>query len=240
MEEDSINGIYGTLGDCAKISKWAGGIGLHIHNIRAKGSRIIGTNGTSNGIVPMLRVFNNTARYVDQCIVPNTIIYTTKGPTEIQNVIQNETQIFNSLGECETVQNVLEHPYDGDIYHIKTDHSIYPLKITNEHPVLCLDFQSRGINYDTSSREIDYKMLINKIKNNEINPNWKDVKDLRIGDMLVYSIPRYEKDLPNLSEDDCYFYGLMMGNGCYKNENKFGFISFHLDFNYGHDVFETY
>ena len=66
MEEDSINGIYGTLGDCAKISKWAGGIGLHIHNIRAKGSRIIGTNGTSNGIVPMLRVFNNTARYVDQ------------------------------------------------------------------------------------------------------------------------------------------------------------------------------
>ena len=66
MEEDSINGIYGTLGDCAKISKWAGGIGLHIHNIRAKGTRIIGTNGTSNGIVPMLRVFNNTARYVDQ------------------------------------------------------------------------------------------------------------------------------------------------------------------------------
>jgi ribonucleoside-diphosphate reductase alpha subunit len=240
MEEDSINGIYGTLGDCAKISKWAGGIGLHIHNIRAKGSRIIGTNGTSNGIVPMLRVFNNTARYVDQCIVPNTIIYTTKGPTEIQNVIQNETQIFNSLGECETVQNVLEHPYDGDIYHIKTEHSIYPLKITNEHPVLCLDFQSRGINYDTSSREINYTMLINKIKNNEINPNWKDVKDLRLGDMLVYSIPRYEKDIPNLSEDDCYFYGLMMGNGCYKNENKFGFISFHLDFNYGHDFFETY
>jgi ribonucleoside-diphosphate reductase alpha subunit len=66
MEEDSINGIYGTLVDCAKISKWAGGIGLHIHNIRAKGSRIIGTNGTSSGIVPMLRVFNNTARYVDQ------------------------------------------------------------------------------------------------------------------------------------------------------------------------------
>jgi len=66
MEDDSISGIYNTLGDCAKISKWAGGIGLHIHNIRAKGSHIRGTNGTSNGIVPMLRVFNNTARYVDQ------------------------------------------------------------------------------------------------------------------------------------------------------------------------------
>ena len=66
MEDDSIDGIYNTIKDCAHISKWAGGIGLHIHNIRAKGSFIQGTNGTSNGIVPMLRVFNNTARYVDQ------------------------------------------------------------------------------------------------------------------------------------------------------------------------------
>jgi ribonucleoside-diphosphate reductase alpha chain len=66
MENDSINGIYNTLKDCANISKWAGGIGLHIHNIRATGSLIRGTNGTSNGIVPMLRVFNNTAKYVDQ------------------------------------------------------------------------------------------------------------------------------------------------------------------------------
>jgi ribonucleotide reductase alpha subunit len=66
MEDDSLDGIYNTLKDCAFISKWAGGIGLHIHNIRAKGSHIHGTNGTSNGIVPMLRVFNNTARYIDQ------------------------------------------------------------------------------------------------------------------------------------------------------------------------------
>ena len=66
MEEDSLTGIFNTLSDCAYISKWAGGIGLHIHNIRAKGSLIAGTNGSSTGIVPMLRVFNSTARYVDQ------------------------------------------------------------------------------------------------------------------------------------------------------------------------------
>jgi ribonucleoside-diphosphate reductase alpha chain len=66
MEDDSLDGIYNTLKDCALISKYAGGIGLHIHNIRAKGTHIHGTNGTSNGLVPMLRVFNNTARYVDQ------------------------------------------------------------------------------------------------------------------------------------------------------------------------------
>ncbi|KAI7864524.1 ribonucleoside-diphosphate reductase large chain [Spinellus fusiger] len=66
MKEDSIEGIYETLKVCAQISKTAGGIGLNIHNIRATGSYIAGTNGYSNGILPMLRVFNNTARYVDQ------------------------------------------------------------------------------------------------------------------------------------------------------------------------------
>jgi len=66
MNDDSIKGIYKTLTDCAMISQYAGGIGLSIHNIRATGSYIAGTNGVSNGIVPMLRVFNDTARYVDQ------------------------------------------------------------------------------------------------------------------------------------------------------------------------------
>ncbi|AET39381.1 ribonucleotide-diphosphate reductase subunit RNR3 Ecym_4318 [Eremothecium cymbalariae DBVPG len=66
MKDDSIEGIYDTLKECALISKTAGGIGLHIHNIRSTGSYIAGTNGTSNGIIPMVRVYNNTARYVDQ------------------------------------------------------------------------------------------------------------------------------------------------------------------------------
>ena len=66
MKEDSIKGIYGTLADCAQISKWAGGIGLSIHKIRARNSRIAGTNGKSTGIVPMLKVFNDTAKYVNQ------------------------------------------------------------------------------------------------------------------------------------------------------------------------------
>ena len=66
MKDDSIDGIYDTLKSCAKISQSAGGIGLAIHNVRATGSYIKGTNGTSNGIIPMLKVFNDTARYVDQ------------------------------------------------------------------------------------------------------------------------------------------------------------------------------
>jgi ribonucleoside-diphosphate reductase alpha subunit len=95
LETDSIDGIYNTLKDCAVISKWAGGIGLHIHNVRAKGSHIRGTNGSSNGIVPMLRVFNNTAKYVDQCLTPDTLVYTNRGAIPISRCISNETSIIN-------------------------------------------------------------------------------------------------------------------------------------------------
>ena len=66
MKDDSIEGIYDTLKECAQISKWSGGIGIHCSNIRSNGTRIKGTNGVADGIVPMLRVFNNTARYVNQ------------------------------------------------------------------------------------------------------------------------------------------------------------------------------
>jgi ribonucleoside-diphosphate reductase alpha chain len=66
MQEDSIKGIYDTLGECAQISKWAGGIGLSVHNIRARDATIHGTNGKSTGLTPMLKVFNDTAKYVNQ------------------------------------------------------------------------------------------------------------------------------------------------------------------------------
>jgi len=66
MQDDSIKGIYDTLGECAQISKWAGGIGLSVHNIRARDSTIHGTNGKSTGLTPMLKVFNDTAKYVNQ------------------------------------------------------------------------------------------------------------------------------------------------------------------------------
>ena len=101
MESDSIDGIYNTLKDCANISKWAGGIGLHIHNIRAQGSHIRGTNGSSNGIVPMLRVFNNTAKYVDQCITADTPVLTPKGYRPIREIIAGDAIITRDIVDPE-------------------------------------------------------------------------------------------------------------------------------------------
>ena len=87
MKGDSIDGIYKTLSDCAAISKYAGGIGLHVHNIRARGSLIRGTNGMSNGLVPMLQNFNATARYVDQCFTAETPIHTKTGLVAIADIL---------------------------------------------------------------------------------------------------------------------------------------------------------
>jgi ribonucleoside-diphosphate reductase alpha subunit len=219
MENDSIEGIYNTLKDCALISKWAGGIGMHIHNVRASGSHIRGTNGASNGIVPMLRVFNNTARYVDQCVLPETIIYTTQGPIQIQHCIMNETEIYNLQGDVEVIQNVLEHPYDGEVLEIETMHSIHPLTITPEHPVFVLRGQKKGLNY---------KVIKNRLEKNICVLEWIDAKDIDIDDMVVYPIPSFSKDIANISADDCYVYGVILGDGSMSNKtDTSGYISLH-------------
>jgi ribonucleoside-diphosphate reductase alpha chain len=219
LESDSIEGIYNTLKDCALISKWAGGIGLHIHNVRASGSHIRGTNGTSNGIVPMLKVFNNTAKYVDQCVHPETIIYTTNGPIEIQHCIMGETKIINLLGKEEVIQNVLEHDYNGEVLEIDTMHSIHPLFITHEHPVYALVGQQKGLNFKVIKNRLDKKIC---------EMEWVDAKDLTKDDMVVYSIPKYEKDITNINEEDCYMYGILLGDGSLNNKtDSTGYVSIH-------------
>ena len=200
MEKDSVDGIYNTLKDCALISKMAGGIGLHIHNVRATGSHIRGTNGTSNGIVPMLRVFNNTAKYIDQCVHPETIIYTTHGPKQIQNCTTGETSIFNMNGETEIIQNVLEHNYEGEILNIKTEFSS-KLTITPQHPI--------------------YVLHDNK-------PQWMDAGEVSIDDSIIYSTPTYEKDVSNITEEDCLMYGYILKYGAINKYN--GYYTIITDF----------
>jgi ribonucleoside-diphosphate reductase alpha subunit len=153
MADDSISGIYKTLGDCAAISKYAGGIGLHVHNVRARGSLIRGTNGTSNGLVPMLRVFNNTARYVDQCFVPETLIFTSSGSKRIQDIQPGDRVLTSGCIEevdetgkhyvdsphgakfCEVIKRV-EHNYTGKLFTVTMEHNSKKVSVTPKHPFL--------------------------------------------------------------------------------------------------------
>ena len=204
MESDSIDGIYDTLKDCAKISKWAGGIGLHVHNIRASGSHIRGTNGSSNGLVPMLRVYNMTARYVDQCFGKDTLIFTKNGLKKIQDVIP-EDEIYNSKGELDSVYEAHHSTYSGELLEIKSKHSFDTIQVTPEHPFLVLKNQKR--------RRNNYQVIRNRLDKNLIRPEYISAKELTANDLIAYPIPQYTKDISRLSENDFYMIGLMIGDG---------------------------
>jgi ribonucleoside-diphosphate reductase alpha subunit len=203
MADDSIAGIYKTLGDCAAISKYAGGIGLHLHNVRARGSLIRGTNGTSNGLVPMLRVFNNTARYVDQCFTPDTIVFTLVGPKAIEDVSVTD-KVLTSTGAYESVRLPVRHEYNGEMLDIQLKNAIYPVRVTPEHQVFALQGQARGLNFDVIRNRLEKKLK---------EPEFVDAKDLLPGDFLVFPVPTHMEDIENITEEDCRFYGILLGDG---------------------------
>ena len=203
MKDDSIAGIYETLKDCAAISQNAGGIGLHIHKIRAKGSIIRGTNGTSNGIVPMLRNYNATARYVDQCFTPDTLVYTTGGAKPIEEIGVTDS-VLSSKGTYEKVLLPVRHQYAGPMLEIQVKGSIVPVRTTPEHQIMALTGQEIGLNFRTIENRLDkgYAAM-----------DFHDARDLQVGDFLVFPIPTYEADIHQLTEDDCRMYGILLGDG---------------------------
>lgn len=204
MESDSIDGIFNTLKDCALISKWAGGIGLHIHNVRATGSHIRGTNGASNGIVPMLKVFNNTAKYVDQCFLPETILYTTDGPQKIQNVISGKTETLNREGRIEKISKKLEFEYSGEMQEIITNQSIDKITCTTEHLFYILKRQKRDeISFRNKNPPIYFRDF-----------EWVESKNIEVGDLCISRIPDSGTNLTidekNITIEDCYMYGILL------------------------------
>jgi len=203
IKADSIIGIYDTLKDCAQISKYAGGIGLHIHDIRAKGSHIKGTNGTSNGIVPMLRNFNDTARYVDQCFTPDTLVYTKNGPKIIADISISD-KVLTSDGLYNKVIMPIRHEYNGKILEIQIKNAIYPIRVTNEHQIMALQGQTKGLNFE---------VIRNRLERSIIKPNFIDARELQKSDFVVFPIPTYEKDIEEITEEDCRVYGIMLGDG---------------------------
>ena len=216
MENDSIDGIYNTLKDCALISKWAGGIGLHIHNVRASGSHIRGTNGTSNGIVPMLKVFNHTAKYVDQCLDPDTIVYTKRGALPIKNIVVGD-EVVTDDGYFYEIGKVLDNEYFGDMYELDIKHTLTPLKLTDMHPLWTI---KNDTFYQTNFDNIE-----NMLDRNIITPEFIEVKNINKNDFIGFPIPLYEKDIPHFTEEDCRFYGILLGDGHMNNKNNLSYVA---------------
>jgi ribonucleoside-diphosphate reductase alpha subunit len=232
MKDDSIEGIYETLKQTALISKSAGGIGVSIHNIRASRSYIKGTNGTSNGLIPMLRVYNDTARYVDQCFEPSTIVYTKLGPKPISNINIGD-EVLTHEGEFKAVTMRVPHDVDVEMLSIAVKHSLRDIKVTQEHQILALkDPQHHHHHHQLA---LNYDTLRIRLDKGYAKADMVDAKELQIGDFLCFPIPKDDTivDIENITEEDCRLYGLLVGDGHIAEHDQHGRSTSYLSFFFG-------
>ena len=200
--EDSVEGIFGTMTDCAKISKWSGGIGLHISNIRANGSYIRKTAGYSDGIMPMLKVYNDIARYINQCFTPETIVYTTSGPKEISNILEGD-EVITIDGTPKRVLGIKKTNIKKEILKIKTTYSADFVNVTDEHQIYVLRGQRKMLRHN---------VIINRLEKNIIKEEYISAKEMNTNDILCYPIPVISEYF-KIDKDICRLYGIMLGDG---------------------------
>ena len=225
MIDDSIVGIYDTLKNCALISKYSGGVGLHVHNIRGKGSYIRGTNGTSNGIIPMLNVFNKTAMYVDQCFRGDTQVYTRRGTVRIERVKVND-MVLTSDGTYQKVLKTVSNRVNEKTIRFRTNNSMDTVYVTKKHQVYAL----------RNMPSIPIHEMQNYLNNNlKPQPEYIAVENLTTFDYIGYPIPDVD-DEETYDEELCKFTGIVMGNGVINNQNECT-VSFYRDKGYNMRMF---
>ena len=173
VENDSIEGIFNTLKESAQISKNAGGIGISFTKVRSKGTYIAGTNGTSNGIIPFLKIYNETARAVDQCFTPDSKVITNNGLVNINEINEGDS-VLTSDGKFNKVIKRKEFTKDDEFVVIKTNSGLN--KVTKEHQILVI----RNLPSD-----IEDSSIILGIKNGVYNIEWVSANELLKSDKIV-------------------------------------------------------
>jgi ribonucleoside-diphosphate reductase alpha subunit len=202
--EDSVEGIFKTLTDCALISKWAGGIGINISDVRGNNSIIRGTNGVTQGILPLLKTYNATGRYINQCFVGSTIIYTKNGPKSIKNIIPNVDYVLTSNGTFKKVLGRIENEVEKKILKIKNAYTLESIKCTDEHQIYISRDEGNTCKFVSAS-------------------------ELCINDYMVFPIPTEYQDNDVLTNDLCRLYGILLACGYYVKDGWYN-ISIHSKF----------
>jgi ribonucleoside-diphosphate reductase alpha subunit len=199
---DSIGGIYKTISDCAQISKVGGGIGVHINNIRSKGSVIRGTNGHSDGIIPMLKVYNSSCLFVNQCILPHIPVFSKDGIKRMDEITTDDYLITHD-GSYKKVNEVIVSKKKEEILEINIACGIEPLKCTKIHDIYTIK----------SNRTNGKARLISQLERGLKKPEFIEAERLTINDYVGFPIPTFEQDNLDWSLDKCRLYGIMLGDG---------------------------
>ncbi|MGF1546343.1 MAG: ribonucleoside-diphosphate reductase subunit alpha [Thiotrichales bacterium] len=200
---DDLDGIFGAVKDNALLSKYAGGLGNDWTRVRGMGAHIKGTNGKSLGVVPFLKVANDTAVAVNQCFAPDTLLHTADGVKAIRDVKAGDLVLGISGAYREVTKTMLYNQHDPMVA-IDVKHAIEPVRVTAGHPFWAL----RGVPMEQS---ID-RTLASLEKGRSV-PDWIEAGELRKGDYLAQVIPSETVAVAGFTADDARLYGILLGDG---------------------------
>ncbi|HET9576913.1 MAG TPA: ribonucleotide reductase N-terminal alpha domain-containing protein, partial [Usitatibacter sp.] len=200
---DDLDGIYEAIKENALLSKFAGGLGNDWTPVRALGSYIKGTNGKSQGVVPFLKVVNDTAVAVNQCFSPETGVYTADGLKPIKDVKPGDL-VLGKSGAYREVERRFAYNQTDRMVAVKVKHAIDPLLVTAGHPFYAI----RGVPMEQANqRTLDW------LANGKVKAEWVDAGQLQPGDYVAQVIPTEVVNLAGLTEEDARLYGILLGDG---------------------------
>ncbi len=207
---DDLHNIFKIVADDAQLSKWAGGIGNDWTNVRATGARIKGTNGTSQGVIPFLKVANDTAVAVNQCFAPDTRIFTKEGVKPIANVAIGDLVLGISGTYREVTEKFIYNQKDPMIS-IKIKHSLDATHVTTAHPFYAI----QGVPMEQSIERTS-----NWLSKGKVKAGWVDASELKPSDYIAQAIPKEVVVVPELTEEDARLYGILLGDGHLSKEGS--------------------
>jgi ribonucleoside-diphosphate reductase alpha chain len=200
---DDLDGIYEAIKENALLSKFAGGLGNDWTNVRALGSHIKGTNGKSQGVVPFLKVVNDTAVAVNQCFAPETPVYTARGVQPIREVRAGDLVLGKSGVYREVLEKLVYNQHEPMLA-IELQHSLAPLEVTDGHPFWSICPVPKEQSVETTTKAL---------ANGDLLAGWTEAGKLQTGDWIGMTVPSEVVSVDAIHIDDAYFYGLMLGCG---------------------------
>ncbi|WP_394788964.1 ribonucleotide reductase N-terminal alpha domain-containing protein, partial [Rhodoferax sp.] len=200
---DDLGGIYDAIKENALLSKFAGGLGNDWTPVRAMGSHIKGTNGESQGVVPFLKVVNDTAVAVNQCFAPDTLVYTAQGTRPIRDIRAGDLVLGHS-GQYREVTERMVYNQTEAMVAIDVKHAIEPLQVTDAHPFWAIQGVPLGQANARTEAWLD---------KGKVTPAWVDAGKLQTGDYIGFAIPTEVVAVPGFTEDDARLYGILLGDG---------------------------
>ncbi|MEO6748977.1 MAG: ribonucleotide reductase N-terminal alpha domain-containing protein, partial [Casimicrobiaceae bacterium] len=200
---DDLDGIYEAIKENALLSKFAGGLGNDWTNVRAMGSHIKGTNGKSQGVVPFLKVVNDTAVAVNQCFAPDTPVYTARGVLPIRQVRAGDLVLGNSGSYREVLDKMVYEQHDAMVA-IDVKHTLEPIEVTDGHPFWAI----RGVPMEQAAGR-----TLAWLAKGKVRAEWVDAGKLARGDYVGFTIPTETVAVDGFTEDDARLYGILLGDG---------------------------